>query len=189
MSSATITTPTPTKSKRIESYDDNKDDDDDDDDDDNDNVFVEGRASREYIVINSLYLKLKLVSLTNIIITMNNVFQQDSIRSLKNSSTQTKQQANEINVKQHEQQQQQKNKPTSARGRLKSSAVIPKRVVLAWKHVGICKEKKSLLNKAVSKVVRCAKRTPEESILDDAAGLVAPGEILAIMGPRFYYFN
>lgn len=60
---------------------------------------------------------------------------------------------------------------------------IPESIVLSWKDLSILTKKNTTLIDNVKSLVRC-RSTEYKSILRKVQGIVEPGEMLALMGPR-----
>ena len=72
-----------------------------------------------------------------------------------------------------------KSQTSSTQELVKRRVNLPKKVTLTWKNVSIRKE-----NRTVPILPKSLNRESNKVILEDVAGFVKPGEILAIMGPR-----
>ena len=61
---------------------------------------------------------------------------------------------------------------------------IPKRVTLSWTSLTIKADVRSLIDKALAKANLVKKKKRSEVILNKVHGIVEPGQMLALMGPR-----
>ena len=67
----------------------------------------------------------------------------------------------------------------------KSNLSIPKRVILSWTNLTIKAEMKSLTEKIMYYANFGKRKKRYEIILNNIRGVVEPGEMLALMGPRY----
>jgi hypothetical protein len=68
--------------------------------------------------------------------------------------------------------------------KIQDNLSIPKRVILSWTNLTIKAEKKSLSEKFLYYAKLGKRKKRYEIILNNIRGVVEPGEMLALMGPR-----